>query len=425
MANFDTVSPLIKIRGIGKRRIKVFEHHSFDSLPKIKRQDKAFYSMLNRLKGILYDGVLFLATKGIRRKTSKKLLIVKTDEIGDFILWRNFLQEMVSAERFHNYEIHFCGNKSWRNLFETFDQSNVQQTYWLEKIKFKKNLFYRFQFLHAIYLQGFSLVINPIFSRDKRNDDSIVRSANSPHTIGMYANRESLHSYEEGYDKNIYTELFQYPAKPIFEFYRNQYFTEFITGKVSQVTNTIVPIHQLPPPPSQVPEKYLVIFPGSRNKTRTWPIENFVTVANHLFIQYQFTAVICGAAGDSVYTKDFCLQYRHPTIDLTGKTTLIEMLTLLQNAQCLLSVDTGSVHLAACVGCTVFGIFNGSQYKRFAPYPKNMAPNFYAIYPDEVENELANADLVRQKYEFVVAVPYSSVTPEKVILSAYQHFNKK
>jgi ADP-heptose:LPS heptosyltransferase len=399
--------------------------HSIDSLLKIKRQDKAFYSMLNRLKGILYDGVLFLASKGMRRKKSKKLLIVKTDEIGDYILWRNFLQEIVSAERFHNYEIHFCGNKSWQNLFETFDQSHFQQTYWLEKIRFKKNLIYRFQFLHSIYLQGFSTVINPIFSRDKRNDDSIVRSAKSSHTIGMQSNMESVHEYENGYDKHLYTELYQHPEKPIFEFYRNKYFTEFITGKISRVMNTVVPLHQLPTFHFQVPEKYMVIFPGSRSKSRTWPIANFVTVADHLFLQYQFTAIVCGAAGDAAYTQDFCNRYTHPMIDITGKTSLAEMLCLLQNAQCLLSVDTGSVHLAASVGCTVFGIFNGSQYKRFAPYPTNMAPNFYAIYPDDVEKELANADLVKQKYEFVVAVPYASVNPEKVILTAYQHYTKK
>ena len=87
----------------------------------------------------------------------------------------------------------------------------------------------------------------------------------------------------------------------------------------------------------------------------------------------------------------------------------------MRNAKLLLSVDTGSVHLAAAVGCPVAGIFNGSQYKRFAPYPKDIAPAFYAVYPDAVERELSDPELVRTKYEFVVDVPYSDVTAAKVI----------
>ncbi|MFX5734413.1 glycosyltransferase family 9 protein, partial [Acinetobacter baumannii] len=86
-----------------------------------------------------------------------------------------------------------------------------------------------------------------------------------------------------------------------------------------------------------------------------------------------YTAVVCGAANDEPYTTAFCDQYCHPFINLSGKTSLPQLLSVLRGARCLLSVDTGSVHLAAAVGCTVFGIFNGSQYKRFAPYPPAVA----------------------------------------------------
>jgi ADP-heptose:LPS heptosyltransferase len=371
--------------------------------------------MFNRLKGILYDVVLWLATKGKRQTKKHQVLIVKTDEIGDYILWRNFLSEMVNADRFQNYEIHFCGNKNWKNIFEKFDQKHINQSYWLDKLKFKKNLFYRFRFLRSIYLQGFSLVINPIFSRDKRNDDSIVRSAKSPQAIGMQANRESMHPYEEGYDKSIYTELFKHAEQPIFEFYRNKYFNEFIIQHPSNVVNTAVPINLLPKLTLSVPENYMVIFPGSRNKNRIWPIENFVQLANYFFEKYALTVVVCGAGNDKIYTQDFVASYQNPLIDLTNKTTLLEMLSLLVNAYCLVSVDTGAVHLAAAVGCPVFAIFNGSQYKRFGPYPKEIADHFYAFYPDEVESDFLHFDSVKEKYEFVINTPYSSVSPDKII----------
>lgn len=373
---------------------------------------------LNRIKGIIYEIIGLLASIGFRQKSAqKKLLIIRIDEIGDYMLWRNFLNEITSSPAYRSYEIHFAGNKSWKSIFETFDADSVQKSFWIDKIKFKKDLKYRYRFLRMIYRQGYDTVINPTFSRDKRYDDSIVKTASAKHRIGMIANIESVQPYEIGYDQHLYTRLFNHPEKPLFEFFRNKLFTSFVTGIESAVEDTSVPISLLAKYPG-LPEKYVVIFPGSRSKSRIWPTSYFITVATHLFRTQGFTMVICGAESDRTYTDAFCKDYIYPFIDLTGKTSLIEMLSVLHQATLLLSVDTGSVHLAAAVGCPVIGVFNGSQYQRFAPYPSNLAPHFYACYPDHIEKALADKAVVRSKYEFVIAEPYSNVLPEKVIKTA-------
>jgi len=371
--------------------------------------------MLNHLKGIIYDCILWLARSGSRQKTHKnKLLIVRVDEIGDYMLWRNFLNEITASPKYRDHEIHFCGNRSWKSLFEQFDAASVTKHFWIDKIRFKKELRYRYRFLQMIYRQGYTTVINPTFSRDKRYDDSIVRAAKAKETIGMVANTESVQQYELGYDKGLYTRLFDHPHKPIFEFYRNRMFTEFVTGIYSSVVDTSVALSLLPAYEG-LPEKFIVVFPGSRSKTRIWPVENFIKVAAYLYEQKGYTAIICGAAGDKVYTDAFCESYTYPLLDLTGKTSLPEMLTVVQKASMLLSVDTGSVHLAAAVGCPVTAIFNGSQYKRFAPYPKQLSAHFIAVYPKQIQLELSDDEMVRSKYEFVIDTPYDLVTPEQVI----------
>lgn len=345
------------------------------------------------------------------------MLIIRVDEIGDYMLWHKFLEEIVSAERFKGYEVHFCGNQSWKSLFDSFDAKWVSHTYWFNKIRFKKEMRYRHSFLKQIYLQHYDVVINPTYSRDKRNDDCILMAAKAPISFGMVANQENVRSYETGYDRNLYAHEFNFPEKPIFEFYRNRLFTEFVTQSISQITNTKINTELLPVLSVELPEKYFVVFPGSRSSKRIWPAENFVMAANYLFDTHGWTVVVAGTKTDEVYTGAFCDQYSHPLINLTGKTSLTEMLSVLSKAQCLLSVDTGSVHLATATGCPVYGIFNGSQYKRFAPYPKELAPGFHAIYPDDIEIDLQDDKLVREKYEFVVDVPYASVRPEKMILA--------
>lgn len=371
--------------------------------------------MLNRIKGIIYDCIVWLARSGYRQKPLKnKLLIIRVDEIGDYMLWRNFLNEITSSPRYRDHEIHFCGNRSWKALFEQFDSSTVDQHFWIDKIRFKKEIRYRYRFLRMIYLQGYTTVINPVYSRDKRYDDSIVRAAKAKENIGMLANTESVQSYELGYDKGLYTRLFDHPHKPLFEFYRNRMFTEFVTGMYSSVVDTSVPSALLPAYQG-LPENYVVIFPGSRSKTRIWPTDNFIQVMSYLYEQKGSTAVVCGAAGDKPFTDAFCNAYNYPLLNLTGKTSLPEMLSVLKKASMLLSVDTGSVHLAAAVGCPVTGIFNGSQYKRFAPYPKELSPDFIAVYPEQIQSDLQNEATVRTNYEFVVDIPYDSVTAVQVI----------
>jgi hypothetical protein len=73
-------------------------------------------------------------------------------------------------------------------------------------------------------------------------------------------------------------------------------------------------------------------------------------------------------------------------------------------------------------GCPVYGIFNGSQYGRFSPYPTELAPDFHAFYPDEIEPLLADPTIVRERFEFVVDISYGLVPATKVIQSIQSHF---
>jgi len=378
---------------------------------------------MKRLKGIIYDCIRWLATIGARKTLpGNKLLIIRVDEIGDYILWHKFLKEIATSERFKDHEIHFCGNQSWRSLFNEFDTKWVSRVFWLDKTRFKKEIGYRYTFLKQICKQEYDVVINPTFSRDKRYDDSIVKAAKAADNYGMVANQESVQPYEKGYDKDLYNHLFDHAERPIFEFFRNRMFTEFVTGKKSVIADTKIDTTLLTELPVELPEKYFVVFPGSRSNKRIWPTENFVLAGHYLFDTHGWTAVVCGTASDAAYIDAFCEQYKQPCINLMSKTSLTDMLAVFAKATCLLSVDTGSVHLAAAVGCPVFGIFNGSQYKRFAPYPQQVAAEFYAIYPDPVEEELKNDALVKQKYEFVIDAPYAGVRAEKVILALSKRY---
>ncbi|WP_288071812.1 glycosyltransferase family 9 protein [Hydrotalea sp.] len=374
--------------------------------------------MLNFLKGLIYDLVLLLALAGRRKKSdTPKALIIRTDEIGDFILWQSFIPELTQCHLLKGYTVEFVGNTSFRTLFNLQGKKFFSKSVWLHKHAFKTNMYYRFQFLRNIYLERYDIVINPIYSRSKRIDDSIVKVAKARVTIGMFRNKENYAGYENIYDFKLYKQLMPEMDKPVFEFYRNKAFTEFVTATKSLINKPEFSIENIHSDiPSKLFHDYFVVFPGSRSAQRIWPTENFVEVSNYLYEKYKWVAVVCGSGADQPYCKAFIEEYQHPVKNLTNKTTLPDLLLVLKQAKCLLSVDTGSIHLAALVNCTVFGIFNGSQYGRFAPYPKEIANNIIAVYPDIIDDAVAKGnenDLL--KYEYVVNIPYASVTVLKMI----------
>jgi ADP-heptose:LPS heptosyltransferase len=378
-------------------------------------QNKVFSAMLNRWKNILYDLTARAARLGSTSQPSGRALVVRVDEIGDYMLWRPVLRHLLNASVLKGMKITLCGNASWRSLYEQLDLDCFQEVIWVDKLRFKKDLYYRYRLLRELNRAGFEVVINPTYSRDKRNDDALVYAAAGKTVYGMVANRENWRSYDDGYDAELYHHLFRGPDTVMFEWYRNRLFAEFVSGTIMTDMDWKVKDEQLLPLSVHLPPNYLVIFPGSRNPKRIWPAAYFAEVATYCQNRWGWEVVLCGGPSDAPYATAFLESFSGVTTNLIGVTRLPELLTILRGAQWLVTVDTGSVHLAAAVGCPTSAVFNGSQYGRFAPYPADIPHRIHAIYPKEIQAALAQPDMVRSHYTYTVDVPYALVQPAQVL----------
>ena len=368
---------------------------------------------LDKTKGRIYTFLNFLTKNRCANKT-KKALILRVDEIGDYILWRKCIDPLLNADKLKNFEVHFVGNQSWKSLFDLEFKGPFQKIIWLDKTKFKKSMIYRYTFLRNIAKENYSIVINPTYSRAKRVDDSIVKAANASNNYGFVRNNENYLPYEQNFDKQLYHHLFELKNKSSFEFTKNKAFAEWFCEKPLNVSSINFEAAVLPSPKIQnLPKNYFIVFPGSRSSARIWSTDNFIEVSNYLFEKYQLTALVCGGNGDIVYANNFIKSYMHPCIDMTAKTSLPELLNIIKNASCLLSVDTGSIHLAASVGCLTLGIFNGSQYGRFSPYPIEISSNIISFYPKKVLEDINKNAF--SKYELIIDISYNDVTSKEVI----------
>ena len=100
--------------------------------------------MFNRWKDILYDLTGQIARiGGIERGKaggSKRALVVRLDEIGDYMLWRPVMRHMLFAQVLEGKEITLCGNASWRSLYEQLDNgcfletsAMMMRSFWLQR----------------------------------------------------------------------------------------------------------------------------------------------------------------------------------------------------------------------------------------------------------------------------------------------------
>lgn len=115
--------------------------------------------------------------------------------------------------------------------------------------------------------------------------------------------------------------------------------------------------------------RVLVICPAASNPERNWLAERYAAIADHAHA-LGLQVVLCGAPTPMEYQlRDQILARCHtPPLDLVGKTSLKQLLAVLQQAALVLAPDSGPAHMAVTVGTPVIGLYAHSNPQRTGPY---------------------------------------------------------
>ena len=116
----------------------------------------------------------------------------------------------------------------------------------------------------------------------------------------------------------------------------------------------------------------LVVHPGARWVTKRWPVEKFVAVSQRAVRDFGFSVIVLGSDAERNLADEFT-QTLHTLMpnaeirNLAGKTNLKQLAALLQQADVLLTNDSGPMHLAAGLGTAVLGLFTCTDPQRSGP----------------------------------------------------------
>lgn len=269
------------------------------------------------------------------------VLILRLDQLGDFILWLDSAKEY--RKLYHGKRLTLLVNANWYDFARSLP-------YWdkvvpLDTVRFRINPIYRLKFLFWLRRQGFDTVICPRHSVKFTLEPPIVAiSGASQKTVC-----EGSFPIEK---QNYFTRSIS--MRPdVHELSRNADFLRGLGRKNFKSTAPEIPIPQIP---RSNLAKNIVICPKSFRKRKDWPLERFIKIMHNL---YGYQILVC----NDQKIKNLPVHVH----DFTGKTNLIQFMNIINNATLVIANDSAPIHIASalnvpsvCIGVENLG--------RFFPY---------------------------------------------------------
>jgi heptosyltransferase I len=114
----------------------------------------------------------------------------------------------------------------------------------------------------------------------------------------------------------------------------------------------------------------LVISPCSSMSYRNWHAQGYAQVADYAVQRYAFNIVLSGgpSPAEKKLGEDIERHMKSRAVNLIGKTNLKQLLYLLQQADVVISPDSGPAHMATAVSTPVIGLYACTNPDRARPY---------------------------------------------------------
>lgn len=115
----------------------------------------------------------------------------------------------------------------------------------------------------------------------------------------------------------------------------------------------------------------LIVHPGSGGSAREWPARSFGEVAARISKGRNMQVIVTGAAGEEAKVDEVLKENSPRAVSVAGKLGVKELAALLRSASLFLGNSTGPIHIAAAVGTPVVGLYPQivpMSPRRWGPY---------------------------------------------------------
>ena len=365
------------------------------------------------IKFLIFELIDFFVKPSSNLK-EKSILIIRLDAIGDYVLFRNFIKEIKNSTKYRDYSITLLGNIAWQEISKELDNKYVDKFIWVDRNKFNKELIYRYKKLKSIVSKSYEIIISPVYSREFYTIDKIVKLINAKEKIGSKGDSLVIEKWQKKISDNYYTKLIDVKKEILFEFYRNREFFENLLESKLLISRPSISLNKKRIK-LKLPKKYALLFIGASQKKRKWSIENFAKVGNYINFKYGYDIVLCGASDDYINAKKFESFYKGKIFNFVGKTSILKLLKIIDNAGLILSNETSVPHFSSALNKkNIFVVYNGIHFGRFTPYPKKISSNYHFIYHPYINKNLSNYRKISNRPDYQINLDINDISLKMV-----------
>lgn len=289
--------------------------------------------------------------------TKKRIIIYRVGAIGDVVHTLPFVKLL----RKNNPEAQIEYIVGSRQLFDLLEQctSYIDKVWLVSKKSLARDLSQiakvdEFVFLHSGWLKAWWLNLRFIKASKLciyKRDDSLSAVAN--YVTSYYPNQKS----------QLLVDAFK--------------LLEWQT--LTPISKGNIPAHLAPNTHHLNP--YICIVPGVGNLRphRAYPLNKWAELITKQLNNTDNNIILLGGpdeqelslALDNILSAELTPELKLRVENLIGKTSLVDLVTILRQAQHLYSADTGILHIGAAVGVPITSVFSITSPKRFGPFSPN------------------------------------------------------
>ncbi|MBU0469451.1 MAG: glycosyltransferase family 9 protein [Candidatus Omnitrophica bacterium] len=118
-------------------------------------------------------------------------------------------------------------------------------------------------------------------------------------------------------------------------------------------------------------DDYVVVAPSSASDSKRWSNEGFAKVADHLVKNCNMKIVFVGDNKDREVTREIAKFMEHDSVNLCGRTDLVQLAELLRYCRFAIVNDSAPMHVASYMNVPILALFGPTQIEKYGPWSKD------------------------------------------------------
>jgi len=289
----------------------------------------------------------FLTMQELKKYSFSKILITRTDKIGDIVLTLPLIHE---AKRiFPSAEITFLVSKRIGNLIDNYP--NIDRLIFIEDFGFLSltKFIYRQNFTAGICVYPrFKLALSMFFGGIKFRSGTGYRWYSFLFNRKVYQHRKFSEKHESEYNIALLEPFADnISAEKKFDFAYNDNEQRSLETKLSRKGLNL-------------DDRYIIIHPGSKGSGIDLPVSTMREAAEMLSVKFKnYKIVLTGTAEENDIAGLFARDNRK-ICNLCGILDLRELMILIDNCRLFISNSTGPAHIAGALNKKIIAFYTNS-----------------------------------------------------------------